>query len=131
MSVLGSLPPPTPLEQSWRALEGGRVQGCWWDHGGISFPPPAWNSPQEALPFSGIFWLKGQQKDLLPGRKQGMEMPLHSRRCSWLWCQAGQSAVAGRVTGTLSPFPSSFVKLPMVFSQSHCSRKGDASPDSV
>lgn len=59
-----------------------------------------------------------------------MEMPLHSRGCSWLWCQAGL-AVAGGVAGASSPSPSSFVKLPVVFSQSHCSRKGDASPDSV
>lgn len=55
-----------------------------------------------------------------------MEMPLHSRGCSWLWCQAGLA-----VAGASSPSPSSFVKLPVVFSQSHCSRKGDASPDSV
>lgn len=36
--VPGSLPLPPPSEQSRDALEGGRVQGCWWDHGGISVP---------------------------------------------------------------------------------------------
>lgn len=106
--------------------------GSWWDQ----FPCSSMRFP---LGSTALFWHLLAERaaggyaaaHLLPGRRQGMEMPLHSRGCSWLWCQAGQLAVAGGVASALSPSSSSFVKLPMVFSQSHCSRKGDASPDSV
>lgn len=129
--VPGSLPPPTPSERSRNALEGGRVQGCRWDHGGNSCPLAL--LLQHEIPHGQRcpFLASPDQKQLLPGRLQGTEMPPRRRGCSWLWCQAGKPSVAGGVTGALSPSPSSFVRPLVVFSWSHCGRKSDSSPDSV